>query len=273
LRWIKRTAHVALMASHSRQYRGLPEQVRAVWDGMRALPDGTTRTRYEQGDFLVDKTTLSALLAAGFSLSGISAAAAADEGFYVGASVGQAYIEAEDEIDFGDGGGSQSLELDGDDVGFKIFGGYMFSENFGIEAGYVDFGSQSDDFAFTANGFLPEGGSFDVDVDGEIEVEASGFTVAGVGVLPVGPVDLFAKVGLIVWDADASATATANFGEGGTERFSESDGLDGEDLMYGVGASWSFGDLAVRAEYENYDIDDVDSTELWSIGITYRFTM
>lgn len=220
----------------------------------------------------MDKKTLNALLAAGFALSGVSAAAADAGSLYVGASVGQAYIEAEDDVDFGDSD-SRSLEIDGDDIGFKLFGGYMFTENFGIEAGYVDFGSHDDDFSFTETGFLPEGGSFEVDVDGEVEIEASGFTLAGVGVLPVGPVELFAKVGLIVWDADVSASATANFGEGGTERFSESDGLDGEDLMYGVGASWAFGDLAVRAEYENYDIDDVDSTELWSIGLTYRFTM
>ena len=30
---------------------------------------------------------------------------------------------------------------------------------------------------------------------------------------------------------------------------------------------------AVRAEYESYDIDELDSTGLWSLGVTYGFSL
>jgi hypothetical protein len=110
-----------------------------------------------------------------------------------------------------------------------------------VEGGYVDFGSGDDD------------------VLGEtIETDASGLTLSVVGFLPIGPIDLFGKVGVIDWDLDIESTSLGNFGDSGT------------DLAYGAGAQFRLGSLAFRAEYELFDFDGSD-VDLISAGITWTF--
>jgi hypothetical protein len=46
---------------------------------------------------------------------------------------------------------------------------------------------------------------------------------------------------------------------------------DGNDLAYGVGAQFRLLSLAVRAEYEVFDVDRVDNLNMLSIGLTYTF--
>jgi len=52
-------------------------------------------------------------------------AAAADNGFYLGLSAGQAEISSEDYGDF---------EFEGDDIGYKVFAGYRFLTFLAVEA-------------------------------------------------------------------------------------------------------------------------------------------
>jgi opacity protein-like surface antigen len=81
-----------------------------------------------------------------------------------------------------------------------------------------------------------------------------------VGFVPVGPVDLFARVGAVNWNADFDAP---NLG------VSESD--DGTDLTYGVGAQFRVWSLSIRGEYEIFDISDADTVDMFSIGVTWTF--
>jgi Outer membrane protein beta-barrel domain len=155
-------------------------------------------------------------------------AVAADNGVYIGGSVGLAGV------DIGE------LDYNANATGFKVIAGWRFLDWLSVEGGYVDFGSGDDD------------------VLGEtLEVDASGLTVSAVGFLPIGPVDLFGKVGVIDWDADLSD---------GINSF----GADGTDLAYGGGVQFRLGSLALRAEYEVFDFDGVD-VDLLSAGFTWTF--
>ena len=163
----------------------------------------------------------------------------AQESFYVGASIGQSYIE-EDDVVAGE-------DFDEEDFGFKVFGGYQFHKNFAAEFDYLDFGEPDDNI---------------LGVKSEIELYA--FALYGVGILPLtDQFELFAKLGAAYWDAEVKAKFLG---------LSVSDDEDGTDLAYGLGASFAFTDqVAVRVEYEGVDVDDLDGADLLTVGGTYSF--
>ena len=143
-----------------------------------------------------------------------AAVAGADSGFYIGAGVGDATLK--------------DANFDASDSAYKIFGGYNIGfiplVDFAVEASYVDFGNPS-----TSAG----------------NVEVTGLNAFGLAGLSFGPFGVFAKAGMINWDADSTFGAT-----------SSSD--SGTDPAYGVGARFAIGSFAVRAEYEVYDLDNTD---------------
>ena len=181
----------------------------------------------------MSKLTWAVAMALG--LIAMPALAADDQGFYAGAGVGQMSVDSDTDLD------GTLLSFDDSDTAFRIFGGWQFNENFGLEAGYIDGGSASETFNI-------EGTDVDVDID------VSGFDLMLRGVLPIGDSFFaFAQVGGIFWDADFAASADG-------ETVSDSD--SGEDLAYGAGIGFNFSENAgVRAEYMIYDISgaDVDS--------------
>lgn len=170
------------------------------------------------------------LLASSLLMAGASANAA-DNGFYLGASVGNANIEVDD-ID-----ALTRADFKGDDTGFKAIAGLRPLDWLGFELNYVDFGNPEDEVAGT-----------------HIETDGNGISGFVVGFLDFGPFDVFAKVGALSWDTDLGAV----------ER-------DGTDLAYGVGAQFRFLSLAVRAEYELFDMEGIDDANMISLGLTYTF--
>lgn len=162
-------------------------------------------------------------------------AVAVDNGIYLGGSIGQSGVDIDD-VGFGGG------DFSSDATAFKVIAGWRFLDWLSIEGNYVDLGSA------------------DERVDGDrFEVDASGLSLSAVGFLPIGPVDLFARVGAINWDADFSIE--------GVDLPSD----DGTDLTYGVGAQFRVWGLSVRAEYEQFDIDEADTVDLISLGVTWTF--
>ena len=159
-------------------------------------------------------------------------AVAADNGFYIGGSVGQANLKISDITD-----GISTADFDADDTAFKLIAGIRPLDWLGVEAAYVNFGE-------------PE----DTVLNQKLKADGDGISAFAVGFLPTGPVDLFAKVGLISWDSKISGS----FDDSGT------------DLAYGVGAQFRVLGLSIRAEYEKFDISDVD-LDMISVGLTYTF--
>jgi opacity protein-like surface antigen len=147
-------------------------------------------------------------------------AVAADNGFYLGGSIGLTVTD-----------------FDGDDTAFKLIAGIRPLDWLGVEAAYVNFG-EPEDTVFGQN----------------VKADGDGISAFAVGFLPTGPVDLFAKLGLISWDSKISGD------------FSD----DGTDLAYGVGAQFRVLGLSIRAEYEKFDVSDVD-LDMISVGLTYTF--
>lgn len=170
-----------------------------------------------------------------------NAYAGADSGFYVGAGVGNAAVEATDSNPI-DGA---ELNFDESDAGIKVFAGYNFGVlpllNLAVEGGYIDFGA-------------PDG-----TIAGQrLTYEVNGFDAFGLAGANLGPVLLFAKGGMISWDSDSVV---------GSRRGDDS----GTDPAYGVGLQFQLFSIGVRAEYERYEVSDFRSLDLMSASATYTF--
>ena len=139
-----------------------------------------------------------------------------------------------------------------DDTGYKIFAGYNWNLalfNLGIEGGYVDLGSPSDSLL----------------VDTTIKIDADGWNLWGMGGVNLGPFDIYAKVGMISWDASLAISGVdPGFGVG-----SLSD--SGSDYGYGLGARVALGKFHIRGEWELYDIEDTDDVYMFSLGLAWQF--
>ena len=163
-----------------------------------------------------------------------STAANADEGLSLGATVG--YVNIEDN--------EPGFDFDANDTGYKLFANYEFASRIAIEGGYIDFGK-------------PE----DVVLGLPGEIDASGWNLYGVGNLPLSDgVELFAKAGIVSWEADSIIDGILV------------DTEDGTDLALGFGGRWKAGDaFGFRAEVDWFDIDEADSVWMASIGFELRF--
>lgn len=171
---------------------------------------------------------ISAVTIAALALTSLPAVAA-DNGVYIGASAGLSGVK--DDL----------LDYNADATGFKVIAGWRFLDWLAVEGNYVDFGSGNDTVAGQ-----------------KIKTDGDGLSLSAVGFLPIGPVDLFARVGVFDWSAHASSVSIGKFGDNGT------------DLTYGVGAQFRIWSLSLRAEYERFDLSGTDAN-LLSVGATWTF--
>lgn len=169
-----------------------------------------------------------------------TALAGSDSGFYLGASMGSGTLNADLPT-----GGATNPEFNGDATAYKAFAGYNFGVvpflDLAVEGGYVNLGEPGDVVEL-----LPVSAS----IDG-----MSAFGLVGVN---LGPVGLFAKAGMINWDAELIVDGLA-----------ASD--SGSDPAYGVGAKMQFGSLALRLEAERFDIKDINDLYMVSLGLVWTF--
>ena len=176
---------------------------------------------------------LNALLAA-LTLLLTANLVSADEGFSVGASVARASVEAQ--------GLGQTVNGDAD--GSRIFGSYMFTRRFGIEAGYSDFG-RPDDSTIAPN----------------VEVESDSYDLYAVGVHPVTEkLDVFGKAGVVSWNTEIELDETTEVSSSST------------DLALGFGGEYNVSErFGIRAEFEWIDSDTSGAVQMVSLGGVFRF--
>jgi OOP family OmpA-OmpF porin len=160
---------------------------------------------------------------------------AADNGIYIGAGLGQATVEVDD-VAF-------DRDLDGEDLGYKVIAGIRPLDWLAFEANYVNFGEPDDTVAGV-----------------RLRTEGYGLSAFAVGLLAAGPVDLFAKAGVVSWDFELNSPDFGKLGED-----------DGTDLAYGAGVQFRLLSLGVRAEYEIFDIEDLGDANMISVSLTYTF--
>jgi OOP family OmpA-OmpF porin len=171
-----------------------------------------------------------------FKLSALACLAAgalstnAMAGGYFGIGLGKSTIDDNVKIPAG-----TSVAVDESSLAWKIFGGYGFTDNIGMELGWVDLGDMN------------EGGNADMETDG--------FMGAAVGTLPIGDTDfsVSGKVGFYMWDQDVNTASHS-----------------GVDAMYGLGAKYTYDDAyGIGLSWERYNArTDVD---LISVDLTLNF--
>lgn len=183
----------------------------------------------------------SLLLTSALLLGAAAPAFAADNGFYLGASVGRSNVDI-DNI-----GGLSAADFSGDDTGFKLIAGIRPLDFIAVEASYMDLGEESRN--------LPG-------LSTNVEASALSAYVLGFLPIPLPLVDVYGKIGLARWEVDGSLSSLAN-------NFRVDD--NGTEFAYGAGIQVGFGSLAARLEYESFDIDNTDGLDLYTLGVTWTF--
>ncbi len=184
------------------------------------------------------QTLLFAVLGLALSVPAIAYA----DGAYIGVNAGRT-----DQKVFAEGISGTAKDTT---TGYKLYGGYDFSKNFGVEGGYMDSG---DGKAVFSNGFFVEG-------------KTTSLYVAATGTLPLNEqFSLFAKAGVATNRAKLNNSNGVYFDERTTSP------------VLGIGAAYAVSkNIALVIEYENFGKtvkidDDYVKTELLSIGARYNF--
>lgn len=172
-----------------------------------------------------------------------------DEGLYLGAGWG-AYDVQVDDIDDTD---EAIQRIDDDDNAWRAFVGWRFNPYLSFEVAYVDFGEAGDQ--------LEGSGS-----SGDYQLDISGVQPAVYGTFPIGPVELFAKVGYYFYDVDLSIDLDDLGGDVFTSDTSE------ESWSYGGGVGITFFErLHAKLEYEKIDTDVIDDLDSIWLTAAWRF--
>jgi OOP family OmpA-OmpF porin len=165
-------------------------------------------------------------------LSATSVRAEIRPGFYAGIGGGNSHLKL----------GDEDLEVEANDIGYQVFGGYNFGRYFALEVAYFDSGVLTDDvFGF------------------DLEFGLDGFVGSAVGRVPVSDAfSLFAKLGVASYDSKVRLGFDS-------QRDHQS------DLSYAVGGELTFAEhWGLRVEFEGIDISDGDFYMLGVSGL-YRF--
>lgn len=169
------------------------------------------------------------------------AATAADTGIYIGAG----YVRARINNVFGTTGYGFKI----DDNAWKAIVGFRPIPFFAVEANYVDLGHQS-------RGLLGGAGPYS-------HATARAFDVFGVGLLPIGPVDLYAKAGGARWKLSGSL-------EGPNSSLFALD-RNGTSFAWGAGVQTHWGPIGGRLEYEHFNMPYTDGARLFTAAVTFTF--
>ncbi|MES2537007.1 MAG: outer membrane beta-barrel protein [Pseudomonadota bacterium] len=172
------------------------------------------------------------------------------EGFHIGGNIGQGKVKLADSALVAL---STSVTRETTATAFKVYGGYEFTRNWGVELGYADLGK--------INNIYHTG------VDVALDYKTSAFYLAGTGTVPVSDqFSLFGKLGI------TSNKSKVNASVGSFASFSGKD--DHSGVMFGVGAAYHFTkNIAMTVEYDDFGKTDESGSKasMWSLGMRYKF--
>ena len=189
---------------------------------------------------LQTKKFLTVALLAGAVLAS-APALAQDSGWYAGGGLGQAMHDVDC---------TGTTSCDDKDAAWKIFGGYQFNRNLGVEFGYTNLGKASAGDAVSTTTF-----------------KTKGFEVLAVGTFPINQqFEVYGKAGLFRWNLDAKDTVFGSLSESGT------------DLTFGLGVKYNFTKtVGARLEWQRYnDIGNENTTgtsdsDFIGVGVVVKF--
>lgn len=199
-------------------------------------------------------------------LVGVAGSAAAQdrEGWYLGAGAGSAQATVADKEIIADlensGYEVTNFSTDERDLGYKLFAGYQFNDNFALEGGYFNLGS----FDYKAS-TIPTGSQMG-------ELDFSGWNLDLLGILPMTErSSLFARIG-----AHRGKASVDYFGTGAVNILTPSYEKSSTDYKFGIGYQYYATErFTVRLEAERYRMDDAvenhGDIDLFSLNFMYRF--
>lgn len=155
----------------------------------------------------------------------------APTGVYVGGGITESRFNAD------------TFSVDHKQNSWKAIAGVRLHPNLAIEADYVDFGKAKSPAIATGGPFA---------------TSATAYSLFAVGLWPINNFDLYAKAGAARTRAEGGITGV---------HFSDSSTA----FAYGAGAQWRLNKLALRAEYEKYNVNSIRDLDLITLGATYTF--
>lgn len=159
-----------------------------------------------------------------------------EDGFYIGAALGNFSTEIDD-VDDAD------FDFDEDESASRLFAGWRFNNFFAVQLDRYDFSEAND-----ASGLL------------DVSADTKGWAPSVVGTLPLGPVELFIRGGIIFYDVDVSIDGGRVFDE------------SGEDPVYSAGIGFTVLErLNLKLEYEAVQISEYDDAEAVWLSGSWRF--
>lgn len=161
----------------------------------------------------------------------------AESGLYLAGSIGSASLEE----DF------DGFNVNDDVASYRLLAGWQLGDAFGIEAGYLDFG--------TFEQRVDLGGATAL-----TQLSANGWTLGGTLAAPLTEqFSIVGRAGVFVWDADIAVDGIREAVD------------DDSNPYYGAGARFAFTpNLWLLGDWTRYELDDVNS-DVISLGFEYRF--
>lgn len=193
---------------------------------------------------------------------------ASDQGFYIGGGVGDFSGDVEQVHNFDPSGltvgginlgnllpgGNSASSFDNfelDDTATRLFGGWHFNRYLAFQLDLADYGESRGFVGGLANpGLAPLLGT---------TAKLRGATPSIVGTLPIGPIELFGRAGMMFYDLDFDIANTA---------FDDSD----RDPVYAAGVGLDVLDrFNLRLEYEMLDIATLDDAKTIWLNAAWKF--
>jgi len=196
-----------------------------------------------------------------------SARYTAGNGWYLGASLGQSYINLNDVCSRN----LQPLYTSGFScstknaaVGLRLFAGYQIIENLAVEGGYVDLGQGSVSSAGNV-GITPS--------TADLTLKSNGLAADVILTLPIThEFGVFGRLGTFFWEVAETPNASGGLVANGNQSSS------GASFDFGIGAKYDFDSkTGIRAEYQLFkNVGDPNTTGRGDIGLIsasllYRF--
>jgi OOP family OmpA-OmpF porin len=189
------------------------------------------------------KKLIVALIAGAAAMSAAQAETTTQPRAYVGVGVATA-DRADSSV-----GGLTNFNSDGYKASAKIFGGYEFDQNWGVEAGYTDF--RNSDFSYSNNGTNAGG-----------HTKGYGYYVAGKYSVPVNDqFSVYGKLGLQHSERKLESAAL-------NLKNTDTGAYGGVGVQYNLNQQ-----VALTAEYERYgkSKDFGAKADVWTVGARYSF--
>lgn len=135
---------------------------------------------------------------------------------------------------------AEEFGVDDESSALEVNLGFYLQETLALEVSYLNLGDVTDFYL----------GS---------DVNVSGVTLSGKAVIPINrEVDLYAKMGVYFWEMDEIYRNQSYYLD------------EGEDLIYGGGATIHLDQFDLNFEYRTFDLYDM-GTSLITVGLSFEF--